>query len=403
MPCGRLFAAHRGHRYAATVATPVQSDVYYHGIYWNSYEYVVRHLNERAYGSPEGTWYDFVRDEHGGPYERGLSLNCGTGWVERELVAAGAVSRVVALDYLADLLTTAEEASVGFPIEFLRADVNAADFPTGPFDLVVNHAAGHHITYLDRVFRRLRELMTPAGSLVTWDYTGPHRNQYPPRVWAAAAAVNDELPIEYRSTMDYPHLPTMLATDPTEAIHSELIDEVMTRYFRHRHHRRLGGPIAYLLLTHNHRLHGAPEDQRDELVRKIVAADVEHVERFPEDNLFTFAISTPRSEDELDPDLLQVWTMQEERREAAALDSAGRYYLPTSIETAREANGTSVDATAESSPSLADATPYDVACRGPRFVSAALVRSIAIRFPATLPALRKLRRLLGRRPAAPGG
>jgi SAM-dependent methyltransferase len=385
------------------VATPVQSDVYYQGIYWNSYDDVVRHLNERAYGSPEGTWYDFVRNEHGGAYGRGLSLNCGTGWVERDLVAAGAVSRLVALDYLDDLLDIARQASQGLPIDFERGDVNEADFPDGPFDLVVNHAAGHHITYVDRVFRRLRGLVAPGGSLVTWDYTGPHRNQYTPPMWSAAAEVNERLPAHYRSTMDYPHLPTMLATDPTEAIHSELIGEVMSRYFRHRRHRRLGGPIAYLLLTHNQQLYEAPEDQRDDLVRMIIDADAAHVEEFPEDNLFTFAISTPRSEDELDPDLLEAWTMQEELREAAAIDTGGRYYLPTAIETAREMN----EAPARRDHRLiAESRRRDAvrrAYRGPRFVAAAFVRSIAIRFPATLPPLRTVRRVLRRGSATPTG
>ena len=384
------------------MATPVESSVYYQGIYWNSYAHVVRHLNERAYSSSEGSWYEFVRDEHGGPYERGLSLNCGTGWVERDLLIAGAVSRLVALDYLEDLLDTARAASQGLPIDFERADVNEADFPPGPFDLVVNHAAGHHITYIDRVFRRLREMITPTGSLVTWDYTGPHRNQYTPRMWSAAAEVNERLPAEYRSTMDYPHLATMLQEDSTEAIHSELIGEVMSRYFRLRHHRRLGGPIAYLLLTHNQRLYEAPEEERDGLVRMVVDADVAHVEQFPEDNLFTFAISAPRPESELDPDLLEAWTMQEELREAAAVDTGGRYYLQTSIaieremnETAGDTNDTSGDGTAGIPPDTATLTPYDVACLGPRFATAALIRSVAVRFPATLPVLRRIRRLLG--------
>ena len=54
--------------------------------------------------------------------------------------------------------------------------------------------------------------------------------------------------------MSYPHLPTMLHDDPTEAIHSELIVETLQRYFHVERFVPLGGAIAYPLLTFNARL-----------------------------------------------------------------------------------------------------------------------------------------------------
>ncbi len=375
---------------AHATSTPVDSSVYYRGIYWNSYPQVARHLNRRAFDTEEGGWGAFVRRERGGAYERGLSLNCGTAWAERDLLAAGAAEQLVGVDFLDDLLDAARGASVGLPIEYVQMDTNRAEFPPGPFDLVVNHAAGHHIAHVDRVLRRLRELLAPDGTLVTWDYTGPHRNQYTSRMWAAAAAVNERLPEQYRSGMDYPHVPTMLANDPTEAIHSELLLEVMSRYFRHRHLRHLGGPIAYLLLTHNEALYDAPEPLRSELVQQILDADVAHVERHPEDSLFTFAISSPKTDDDLDPAQLTFWTAQEEQREGAAAEAGGRYYPPTAIEVERTMPEPAPP------PQPEPLQPYDVALLGPRFVTAALVRCVPIRFPRTLPAFQRLRRIAAR-------
>ena len=43
----------------------------------------------------------------------------------------------------------------------------------------------------------------------------------------------------------------MLVTDPSEAVHSELILATLGRYFELRHLRHLGGPIAYELLNSN--------------------------------------------------------------------------------------------------------------------------------------------------------
>lgn len=360
--------------------------MYYTGIFWNSYEQVIAHLNQRAYDLESGSWVEHLRTRRTEPYERALSLNCGNGWVERSLVAAGVVRSIVAVDFLEPLLQTAREASVGQPIEFVQMDTNAAEFPPGPYDLVVNHAAGHHIANLDRVFRRLRELLEPDGTLVTWDYTGPHRNQYGRRIWEAAHAVNRRLPVEYRSPMAYPHLPTMLVADPTEAVHSELLLETMDRYFVPIHQRSLGGPIAYLLLTHNERLYAAPPEERDPLVRMILAADIEHIENFPEDNLFTFAISRPRPATELAPEMLARWARAEDEREQQAAAGDGRYYLPTPIQLAEYGAGSGAPSPAGSEP-----TPYEAALRGVRFNAAALVRSVAIRVPAVIPVLRALR------------
>ncbi|MCY7299723.1 MAG: class I SAM-dependent methyltransferase [Ilumatobacteraceae bacterium] len=371
------------------MSTPIDSSVYYHGIYWNSYDRVVQHLNERAFDSEQGNWSEYLRKEHGKPYSRALSMNCGTGWAERDLIHAGAAENVVGIDYLDDLLATARQAAIDMPISYHQTDANKADFPPGPYDLVVNHAGGHHIAFLDKVFRHLRKIMQPTGTLVTWDYTGPHRNQYTFRIWNAAMTVNERLPEEYRSPMDYPHLPTMLAGDPTEAIHSELVLEVMSRYFHHRHFRRLGGPIAYLLLTHNTRLYAAPPSERDPLVEMILAADVEHIEKYPADSLFTFALSVPRAEDEIDPLQLDLWTYEEESRESAAKAHGGRYYLPTKLELSRHLTTASDPDTG-----VTLLQPYDVARLGPRFVFGAVARLVPITFPFTLQSLRFLNRRL---------
>jgi SAM-dependent methyltransferase len=373
------------------MSTPTDSSVYYHGVYWNSYDEVVRHLNRLAFDSPDGTWCEFVRTEHGQPYRRALSLNCGTGWVERDLVAAGAVDSLVGVDFLDDLLASARQASDGLPIEYHQVDTNRASFPPGPYDLVVNHAAGHHITYLDRVYRELHRLLYPAGTLATWDYTGPHRNQYESRIWDAACEANSRLPVAYRASMAYPHLPTMLADDPTEAVHSELVLETMHRYFRVRHFRRLGGPIAYLVLTHNEKLHSAPEPERTRLVAEVLQADVDHVARHPEDSLFTFALASPRPESEFDAEQLAEWTHQEAAREHRVAFNAGRYYLPTSVEIACYGG-----AVVEPDTGSIATNVNEVARLGPGFALSALARALANRFPVTLPVLRRVRSVLRR-------
>jgi hypothetical protein len=202
-------------------------------------------------------------------------------------------------------------------------------------------------------------------------------------MWEAAHRVNTMLPEQYRSSMAYPHLPTMLVSDPSEAVHSELILDTMDRYFTHVHQRQLGGPIAYLVLTHNEALFTAPPDVRDPLVEMVIDADVAHIERYPEDNLFSFLLSRPRPASELDPVRLEMWTRAEREREEAASVHGGRYYLPSVVELR-----------VYETPSEPGSSTPDAAPGGIRFHAVALLRAVGIRFPALLSAYRGARRLL---------
>ena len=62
------------------------------------------------------------------------------------------------------------------------------------------------------------------------------------------------IPEYVRQEMVYPHLPTMLHDDPTEAIHSELTLENLYRCFDVEQFTPVGGAVAYPLMTHNQQL-----------------------------------------------------------------------------------------------------------------------------------------------------
>jgi len=322
------------------VAKVIPSDdfPYYSGRYWNNQDQVVRELNLRATGDPDVPWQDHLQKKFG-TFDRALILNCGNGWVERELIEKGVVRSAVGVDFSSDLLGQAarQASELGMRLEYEQLDTNTAKFPEGPFDLVVNHAALHHVAYLDRVARRLCEILSPDGVLVSWDYVGSHRNQYSGAQWEAAWRVNLELPEEIRQNMRYPHLPTMLATDPTEAVHAELILPTLKRYFRYEHFRHLGGGVGYLLLTHNDALHSRPVGEIAEHVEMVMRADAALLEKDPESSLFAYWVSRPDPDRVTDPGQLESWTAEEDRREAAAGAAGGVYYPPTAVGALSEA------------------------------------------------------------------
>ena len=305
--------------------------MYYHGRYWNDLERVRQHLNCRATGSPGLGWYEHAR-EFAGPFDRALILNCGNGWVERDLLNLGTIRSAVGIDVSVELVTQAR--SYGFEqLTYEVCDINKAEFPPGPFDVIINHAAAHHIAYIDRVFRSLQDVIPTDGLFVSWDYVGPHRNQYGERAWAAACDANDLLPTSLRAEMRYPHERTMIVSDPTEAVHSELFRRTLSRYFEIRHERPLGGAIAYLLLTFNDPFQAAVGRNDAEALaalEQVLAADELYTNAYPEDSLFAYVIASPNSMQH-HPTLLAEWSREEVEREVRARANDGAYYPPTPL------------------------------------------------------------------------
>ena len=79
------------------------------------------------------------------------------------------------------------------------------------------------------------------GWFVSFDYVGPHRNQYRLDAWEEAWQLNRQLPSTLQQDLAYPPMPVMLVVDPTEAVHSELIVDTFERYFTAGQYTALGG------------------------------------------------------------------------------------------------------------------------------------------------------------------
>jgi SAM-dependent methyltransferase len=304
---------------------PTDARVYYGERFWNEIPAVMAHLNRKITGRPDRDWADQSLAIMGRPAERALVLNCGNGLFDRKLIDRGVIRSAVGIDISAPLLAEAEAAVDGRQLEYQQMDVNRGDFPDG-FDLVVNVAAGHHIACLDHVLRSLCALLPDDGWFISNDYVGPHRNQYPYEMWAAAWDLNERLPDGMRQQLTYPHLPTMLALDPTEAIHSELLLDTFHRYFTTSYFSGMGGGLAYLLLTHNDKVVEDPTPWEAEIAR-ILDAD----NRCDLPPLFAFWAGQPRKAALDDPRLAE-WTSEEEVREAAAARNGGEYYRRTLLQ-----------------------------------------------------------------------
>ena len=302
-------------------------------IYWNAFERVRDGMSAAVSGDAGTGWVAHVKARYGAR-GTGLFISCGNGWVERDCFNAGLIRNCVGFDIMESSLAAARQnaALIGLQADYVLADGNRLALDRTSYGIAVNHGAMHHIAYLDRLLRQLHGWLAGGGIYVINDYTGAHRNQYDWETWSAVVQANHALPPPYRARLGYAHMPTMLARDPTEAIHSELQMDLTRRYFDVREEVQYGGAIAYTLLYSNRALY---RDRATEagarVVEHILALDAAFLKARPDSNLFTFAVCLPKPALPPQP-MLDLWTAAENERELHASRNGGRYYPPTALE-----------------------------------------------------------------------
>jgi len=167
--------------------------------------------------------------------------------------------------------------------------------------------------------------------LITYDYTGPHRNQYSWSNWQKINQVNDLLPENAQQNLTYPHLPTMLINDPTEAIHSELIIESIDHYFTNIVERPIGGSIAYPILTQNSKLSLISVIELESAIEKVLHHDLNETLELKE-SFFAFLVSTPRLQNSSQLISQNLRLEEEVQREESARINNGEYYSKTLLQ-----------------------------------------------------------------------
>src|SRR6516225_5336784 len=103
---------------------PSEAFEYYKGtIYWNNFEIVQLYINQAISGDRPKNWSQHVRDRYG-CFENGLFINCGNGWVERDLFREGLIQKAIGFDISETLIqaAVAEAARIGMPFAYTVDD-----------------------------------------------------------------------------------------------------------------------------------------------------------------------------------------------------------------------------------------------------------------------------------------
>lgn len=314
-------------------SVPPSAQVYYRDKYWNDHQLIRDFFLRRMSGGLPAAlrcWHQYFLEDYldNKPAKRALFLNCGNGWVERELYDAGLFESGVGFDYSPELVAQAETEAGKRNIVYFVADCNAVEFEAETFDLVVNYAALHHVQWIDRMQRLVARTLTADGHFVNFDYIGPHRNQYGRKLFGRMEQVNTLLGPQFCAVpFNHPSLDAMLAADPTEAIHSELILETFARYFYTLERRDLNGGIAYQIMHNNHELFLEGIKSARQCVEFLLEVDELGSEFAEIPPLFSFFIGRPKKAlfTAFGEARLAEWTREEAEREAAAAKNGGRY------------------------------------------------------------------------------
>ena len=209
----------------------------------------------------------FQRWLAGRTFGRALTIGCGTGGLERDLVRRNLVQRIDAFDgsvgSLAIAAKLAKDEGLQSRIQYFAADFNAPALPKGTYDLVLFQESAHHVLRLEKLFHAVLRALKVDGLVYMDEYVGPSRFEW-----------NEAMMEPYRriyATIDpalraWPQIdvPVMVA-DPSEAVRSSDIEPQLAVGFDTVQRRPYGGNLLSIVYP---ALHSLPEELRNRLIEE---------------------------------------------------------------------------------------------------------------------------------------
>ena len=196
-----------------------------------------------------------------------ISLGSGTGRNEISWAkSVGCFKSLVGWELSRGQVERANQNAIaeglGDIVRFEAGDVFAIPDQLEAYDVVLIEGALHHFSPLDELVPRMRSWLKPGGMLLIDEFVGPRRFQWTSRQMEMTNALLQLLPESYRRTPDggvrtRVHRPSKLKMywiDPSEAIESHRIPEVLNTHFEEVASHPYGGTLLHLLfnkIAHN--------------------------------------------------------------------------------------------------------------------------------------------------------
>jgi SAM-dependent methyltransferase len=207
-------------------------------------------------------WYRYLGERYcTTPRACALSLCCGDGHVERDLIKYGICNAAEGVDISPEAVAVCRAAAAEVRCDRLSyrvADIERERLPARKYDLIVAWMALHHLRRLGYVLCEVRRALAPGGIFVANEYIGPPRFQLPRAQVETANALLREIPAQLRrippsgrvkDRCDPAPLGRMLQDDPSEAVSSHRIIPAVRRHLEILERVDYGGSLLMILLS----------------------------------------------------------------------------------------------------------------------------------------------------------
>lgn len=233
------------------------------------HEWWLREYANTLIGGDMALWpMDWLERWLGGrTFERALTIGCGTGALERDLVRRNLVRTIDAFDGSITSLTIASKAAAAEEmqsrIRYFAADFNAPALPKATYDLVLFQESAHHVLRLEKLFHSVLRALKPDGLVYLDEYVGPSRFEWNESMIEPYRRIYDSLDPALR-TVPKLECPVMIA-DPSEAVRSSEIEPQLAVGFDIVARRPYGGNLLSVIYP---ALRALPDALRDQLIEE---------------------------------------------------------------------------------------------------------------------------------------
>jgi ubiquinone/menaquinone biosynthesis C-methylase UbiE len=264
--------------------------------WWES-DYIVERINRRVCGESlpgmSAGLHRVAAERFANrlPFARGVSIGCGTGSKERNVIRSGLVEHFTLFELSSVAVeqgrAQAAQAGLAQNMTFRMEDGLTVETGDGVYDLVYWNNALHHMFDVKAALEWSWRVLRKGGVLLMDDFVGPTRMQWSDRLLEINSAVLRALPTQYLRHPARPGvmlsakaqrtpLSVFMAQDPSECADSANILPELTRIFSNAWVRKTGGGIYHLAL--NDVLHNIVVAQDYALLERLLEYDDQCIE-----------------------------------------------------------------------------------------------------------------------------
>lgn len=251
---------------------------------WTQHPLIEAAVYRRITGGADKYWLNWMlEDAMEGPFERALSLACGTGGHELVMARSGKFARIDAFDLSPKSIAIARDNARNAGIDtihFFEAGFDDFDAKLGDatFDVVCFFGSLHHVREIETVLATVHRRLTPQGKLVFNEYTGDSYTILDERkvntINQLLATLDPVFLNPDRPRYVNPTLDAMLTGDPSEGVRAALILPFLRHRFEIETLRPFGGAVLHMLyrsLDHRKLTDGSPESES--IMRLLIEVD----------------------------------------------------------------------------------------------------------------------------------